>query len=309
MKSVLVTGAGGYLGGEIIRQLLDKKDRRIIALTSQKEGFLSSYNNATRLSCYDLTEWENGKIPWGEVDALLHCAFARSSEGYQLADSLRFTHKIFRDAENNKVPVIVNISSQGVYGGLYKPMWSEVVPVAPKTLYGMAKYSSELLCLGIDNSIVKTNLRLASLTGGARGLRLEVISKFVKHAIEGESIKIIGGGQVFSYLDVRDAAEAIITLLSTNSKDWKAVYNLGPHARCNIVEIAILVNQIAIGFSLPEVEIRIEKGDIHLDVGMDSNLFYNAANWRPRFYMKDTIESLFRYLLNLKDNRGSGGAL
>jgi len=302
IESVLVTGAGGFLGGKLIKQLSLTTNYQIFVLTSNKEKVLARFSDVEQLSCFDIEEWKSGKLPWEKIGTLIHCAFARASSGQELAESLYFTNELFKEAVENKVPAIINISSRSVYGQSHKPLWDEITPVAPDSIYGFAKYSSELLTNNIrlisKSQTKTTNLRLASLSGGKEGLKLEVISKFVNHALKGEPIKIIGGTQAFSYLDVRDAAAGIIALLSVNPKEWREVYNLGSNQRCTIIEIANLVTEAAKRYTANPVKIEIEEKDIPLDVGMDSSLFYKDANWMPQYDMKATIESLFQYLIS-----------
>ena len=295
-KTILITGAGGFLGGELIQQLSQNSNYKIIALTSQKKKLLSRFSHVDQLECFSIEEWKNGNIPWKQVDTLIHCAFAIVSDGEKLGDSLNFTREIFEDAQKWEVASIVNISSRSVYGNKYKPLWKETTPVAPETLYGMAKYSSELLLKAIatKNGITKfTNIRLSSLIG--EGFDIRVVSKFVNKALEGQPIKIIGGKQIFSYLDIRDAASGIISLLSVNPNKWKEVYNLGSNKRYSIIEIANIVLEVGKNFIKEPVKIEIEDRGIVLDIGMDSSLFYKDTGWAPKYNIRDTVTRLFEY--------------
>ncbi|NLY76519.1 MAG: NAD(P)-dependent oxidoreductase [Tissierellia bacterium] len=306
-KSVLVTGASGFLGRELIELLIYRDDFMVLALTSSKERLTSFFGNTSSLECFNINEWKDKKLPWHKVDILIHCAFAR---GYrtdkEIAESLDFTNKLFLDAIENDVKNIINISSQGVYGQGSKPFWKEDNPVCPQDLYSFAKYASELLVSNIrkisNKKVNVTNLRLASLTGPKDNLHLEVISKFVIKALKSETINIIGGHQKFSYLDVRDASSAIISLLYTEPENWKEVYNLGSNQQHNIIEIASIVSEVAKKYTRKPVKIEVLKKDINLDVGMDSSLFYEDTGWKPQYNIKDIIVSLFDYFSDIIKN-------
>ncbi|MGI6328766.1 MAG: NAD-dependent epimerase/dehydratase family protein [Dethiobacteria bacterium] len=133
--------------------------------------------------------------------------------GFSLAKAIKFTKDLFMTAKINCVKGIINISSQSVYGNKSKPLWNEDTPVSPDSTYAMAKYATEILTHTICNqkTMIGTNIRLDSLLGP--GLDARLVSRFVNQVIKHEPIKIIGGMQKLSFLDVRDASEGLISLI------------------------------------------------------------------------------------------------
>ncbi len=293
-ETIMVTGAGGFLGRELLRQIMDNTDYNVIAITSQSAKLYGKFGEK-RLTCYDFSSIQNDDINWKDISIIVHSAFARSGNGKELADSLEKTKDIVSRIGMEKGKGLVNISSQGVYGQTNKPLWRENIQVAPDSMYALAKYSSELITSSIKGNNFSTNLRLPGLTGGQEGLRLEVVSKFVNRSINKETINIIGGKQVFSNMDVRDAVSGIIALIKTDPSIWKKVYNVGCNKRYSIMEIANIVREVAKDYGIDEVEIKIEKKDIYLDSGMDSSLFYQDTGWMPKYSMTDIVKSLFEY--------------
>jgi nucleoside-diphosphate-sugar epimerase len=124
-----------------------------------------------------------------------------------------------------------------------------------------------------------------------------MVNKFVENAIARLSIKIVGGSQFFSQLDVRDAADAIVSLLGVEPKNWKRVYNLGHTRSYGILEIADIVAKVAVEMGLPKPQIEIRESDAKLFAEMDSSLFYGDTGWRPKYDMYDTVRSIFMYQL------------
>lgn len=298
--TILITGAGGVLGRELVEQLIKKEKCHIITLEITKENFPLDFFHNDRIECYDNRDWKDGRLPWDKIDVVVHSAFARSSNGRLLAASLEFTKELFTQAVENNVSSIINISSQSVYGRSQPPLWTEKTPVSPEppdTLYALAKYASELLALSICNTrnskTAVTNLRLASLSG--RGMDERLTSRFVKSALEGKPIKLIGGKQTMAYMDVRDAADGIIALMSTDTSKWKNVYNFGNQFRHSIKEIAETVARISKKYTTNPVKIEIEYKDVHLDTGMDSTLFYTDANWTPKHDLESMIDWIFSH--------------
>lgn len=288
-KTILVSGSNGFLGKEIVKNLKLSENYQIIAFDLEKR------NESIPYYCFE--DWKQGKLPLKEVDLIINCAFSRSNIGEKLAQSILFTKEFFTEAVLNNVKGIINMSSQSVYGPPYKPLWKENTPVVANSLYAIAKYSTEIItdiiCQVSSGSTYGTNLRLASLVGNDFDIRLT--NKFVKNALSGEPIKITGGSQILSYMDIRDAAEGVISLLKINPKKWKKIYNLGVEWTYSLVEIAEIVKTEAKNYTNKDVVIKIEEKDISFNSGIDSSAFYNDTNWKPKYKMENIVKSLFKF--------------
>lgn len=292
---ILVSGAGGFLGRELIRQLLAKGSYEVLAYTSQKEKLKNIFNNKA-LQCFDYEDWKNGLIPFGQIDTLINSAFARTSNGKDLASSLDFTNDFMTHAAREGVGGIINISSQSVYSQVRQEAAREDTEVIPESLYAVTKYSTELLVKNICESanVPYSNLRLASLVG--KGFDVRLTNRFIKSAINGETIKISGGKQIISYMDVRDAAGGLIALLSVDPGKWKTVYNFGVEEKYKLPQIAELVKKIAPEFISNEVNIEVNEGADFLNLSMDCSSFYEDTSWKPKYNMEKIIRNIFEDL-------------
>lgn len=181
---------------------------------------------------------------------------------------------------------IINLSSQSVYGGSKTVLGDEKAPVEPGYLYALAKYGSEeLLKQAVhfsDGGTVGCNIRMASLMGPSDMVPDNVLSKFIRSAMAGKTITIVGGTQKFSFLDVRDAAQAIVGLLKWKPAEWEETYNLGPERQTGITEMAELVRDEVLKGTGNAVEITVHTDNEHnLNAGMDSSLMYGQLDWKP----------------------------
>ena len=296
--NIMITGAGGFLGNELLNQLSKNPKYKIIALTSKEDKIYRRFSNNKSITCYNLYDINNKSIPWSDIDIIIHCAFARSYEGHSLANSLDFTTSLLLKAKNEGVKGFINISSQSVYGGHSNPLWRESLQVSPDSTYAMAKYATEIIIKIIceDSQMKYTNLRLSSLVGPELDVRL--VSKFVNNAINSKPIQIIGGKQILSFMHVKDAAEGLFALINIEKSIWKNTYNFGSTNRHTILEIAEIVKRIAPEYTSNPVSIEIEEKDVHIDSGMDSSLFYNDTGWKPKYDMDAIVRSLFEYFTN-----------
>ena len=301
MRTILITGAGGYLGGHLIEQLSQEDKYKIFAFDLEKEKLKERFNNIHNIEFYEFNDFELNTLPFGETDIIVHLAFARAHKGEkEIAKSLVFTNDFFNKVREHRIPALINISSQEVYGNLYSHTWQEELLPTPNTIYGFAKFSSEILARnlnfqGITNA---TNLRLAGLIGQDTDTRL--VSRFVDNVIKRIPIKILGGEQVLSQIDIRDAVSGIESLLRTPSTRWKNTYNLGYIRSYSIFEIAEIVVEKARLFGYKDIKTVREDSDAKLNAVMDSTLFYTETEWQPKYNIGSTIESIFEYKLSKK---------
>jgi len=301
-KTVLITGACGYLGQNIIKQLISEDDFKLWIFDLDKAQLKDTFFGKEE-NIFDKNDLKYGRIQLGNVDILLHLGFARSHcSDEQIADSLKFTSELFTRAASHHVPAIINISSQSVYPTISKQLRTENDPVSPSNSYAQAKYATELFLNSLktlNNQLHYSSIRLAALAGGASGLvEIDFLSKFVRTALNGDAIRVVCGTQQMERLDIRDAVNAIIVMLKSNSADWKPVYNLGSGRVITLMEMAQKVRQIAFRYNGGEnIKIELDKREIVLNFGMNSSLYCKDMKWYPEYTLEQTIVSLAENIL------------
>lgn len=295
-KTILISGASGLLGNELVNQLLNTTSYNVVALTSQRKKLKKQYRDE-RLTVLHVENWEYNIDSKLKIDTFINCAFPRSSDPEQLAQGLVFTEKIVKKATRLNTKSIINISSQSVYSQKEKEITNESLTVAPESLYGMTKYASERIVKSICESSKKkvfySNIRLASLTGLNFDVRMT--NRFVKSALTNQPITINGGEQQISYLEVRDAASALIKMLNSDLNLWYPIYNLGNKDSFSLLELVETIQVKAKKHSIHDVKLEVKDIDNSFNNLMNSELFYKDFNWQPRYNMPEMIQELFEY--------------
>ncbi|MCE7791184.1 NAD(P)-dependent oxidoreductase [Salipaludibacillus sp. CUR1] len=296
-KTVLVSGANGFLGKALVKQLLESNNYNTIALTSEVKKLQSYFTDHSNLTVLNVSDWKKEINRMTNIDVLINCAFPRASNPRKLAEGLDFTEKLIRDAIDINIDSVINISSQSVYSQKAKSSPDEFAEVAPESLYGMAKYASEKIVASLcDSEINYSNIRIASLTGP--DLEARMTNKFVKNALDGEKITVNGRGQKVSYLDVKDAASALMSMVKKDSCEWNTVYNLGNIHYYSVFEIAETVRETAKKYSIADVNIEVYEGNDSFNNLINSDLFYNDFEWKPNYSIPLVVEYLFNYYKN-----------
>jgi|LFRM01.1.fsa_nt_gb nucleoside-diphosphate-sugar epimerase len=292
-KTIIITGASGYLGRHLIEVILQNSKFSIAAMTSRPDTLNRFYKNEPRVKCYGNSSLLDDRLPIHDCFGLVHLAFARRfSTDEQIASSIEFSRHLFKAARDFAVPRVIYISSQGIYGNTEEIRTVNKTPPAPAMIYTMAKYATEQLLKAYFDNCTETkavSIRLDSLAGNQR-----MLPEFVRQSIENRHISVVGGSQIFSFLDVRDAAGGLVALLETDATRWKPIYNLGwNEKRYNIMQLAEITAQVAKEYGFGEVTISLEKKDIKQFAGMDSSLFLHDTGWYPKYDIYSIISKLF----------------
>ena len=237
MKTILVTGATGFLGHNLITELLKDSDVKVIAILGRPEdkaNDLPHSENIIMYPCLDMFTTD-----YGHVDTLIHTAFSRGDNLPGLTSSITLTERVIELVNQQDIDSVTNISTQGLYKGLQPgERVSEDGEVGPGTAYGLAKWAVEnMLKLGCKKKY--TNIRMASLSSNARFLDF-----FVDSVITGKDIKVTAPNQYASIMDVSDAVNGILSVVIIPSEKRDLVYNLGPGEQYSILDYANLANQI-----------------------------------------------------------------
>lgn len=286
-KTILVTGASGFLGSHLIAKLLDKGDTKIIAVLGRPEdkaNYLPQGNNITIYPCSELFMTD-----FGHIDTLIHTAFSRGDNLQGLTSSIEMTEKVIELVNNQNIDSLLNISSQGLYQNL-KPgeKATEEGVVGPDTAYGLAKWAVEnMLKIGCKKHF--TNIRMASLSANARFLDF-----FVRSVIEHREITITAPHQYASIMDVSDAVNGILAIENLSFSERNQTYNLGPGTQYSILDYAESVNIIGREFGFSPVNIIIDDNGKESAICMDCSRLMKQTGWCPNVLIEEMIFNLFK---------------
>lgn len=293
---ILITGANGFLGSNLINHLINETDFNILAaatsedkirIIKQKQGLadtdrIQGISNEKLLSRdYNLSN----------IYAAIHMAFSRRMRPEeQIASSIDFSAHLFYKLRKNKVNNIIYLSSAGVYGN-HIGIRTEKTPPAPNSLYSMAKYAAEKVFDAYFEELKDVNrtcLRLGSVIQSQN-----LVQALCKQAKQEGVLRLIGGKQEFTYIDVEDAVGAIAKLLQYKGQ-WKRIYNVdGMEMPVTLLDIAAITVQVAQmrGYQKPDIEL-VER-DIELRSGMDFSQFIFDTGWKPRYSLMQMVERIF----------------
>lgn len=240
---ILITGAKGFIGSEIVAELL-KSDNQVFEVGKSKPSSSADFANGYKENYYraDISDYKNlmelEKLQ--DVDAVVHSA----GLAHQFKDIVKDkfyntnvlgTKNVADLAVNLKVRQLILISSTAIYGikkniesGKKKSVEhitiDEDTPCQPETVYAESKLEAEKICIEIcgNNGLPLTILRLAPVIGeNSSGNAARLVS-----AIDNRRFVWIGnGGNLKTLIYKNDVARAVVRVLQ-NKKDGIEIFNL-----------------------------------------------------------------------------------
>ena len=299
MKTILITGATGFVGGEVVKQLLGTGEK-ITALGRTRPQEDLDFIQA------DLTDSENlAKVLEGKkFDCIMHLASLPGDTGnpqQMLSVNVNGCLNLLEYARETHVKRFVLASSISAYEWYpstkfnppdYLPV-DENHPCRPKDMYAMTKRMQELLMITYHEQygVPTTALRLTAVIGprgkgGGRGWR-----EIAEQMAEGKLVKIphFSADEVCHYVDIRDVARMFITAGEHPGAVGEIFNCCGPKAVSG-AEFAETVKHV-----IPGVEVEYgfpwsmaQGGKVAFDMSKAERLI----GFKPLYHLEESIKSI-----------------
>lgn len=280
-RSVLVTGAHGYLGSVLIGEL----DRRGYRTTGLDSGIMSFPRIPLRHGHYvdaDLRqdiEWES---LLAGVDAVIHLAAIVGDPACNVDADLAWdtnyvaTAYLIDACRRHGVREFLFASTCSSYGQSFGEAAGLHTPLYPQSLYAESKiYSEHHLLANADERFRPRILRLSTLYGLSPRMRFDlVVNVMTAHAVNRGEILVNGGTQWRPLLHVQDAAQAFIRALEVPHSTAFSVWNCGSALQNHrIIDIAETVASVIPGTTIVRREADVDHRDYVVDfTGIQTDL-------------------------------------
>lgn len=269
-RSVLVTGAGGFIGSHLVEFLLARgaKVRGFVRYTSRGDaGWLDRLDPAVRseVDVYagDLTNPEAVASALDGCDTVLHLgALIPIPYSYRhprefVAANVVGTLNMLEAARKAEVRRVVQVSSSEVYGSAQSIPMSEEHPLHPQSPYAATKVGADQLALSYARSFgLPVVIARPFNTFGPRQSARAVIPTIVAQALTRDRIELGATDTTRDFLFVTDTAEGLARCAEADGVVGE-VLNLGTGREHSIQGVVELVLS-ATGKDLP-VEIAGER--------------------------------------------------
>jgi len=300
---ILVSGANGFLGQALIRQLLNK-DYKVIGLIFGLENSKSLIKDKNlRYIKLDIRKEKEFKklAQIKNIKAFFHTAgyidFGQSSTTFKKCFEVNVlgTLHLLEYCRAKKIKKFIYSSTVNIYNSGDKPPIKESDSILPDNFYSLSKLIGEYLCLyyqqvyGIKISI----LRYSGLYGW-QGQAITALNIFINKAIKGEKILIYGKGkQIRDWTYIEDAAQANIKSLRSGKE---GIFNISFGRGLKIKEAAYLIKKI---FKSSSRIIFVNKSAGPVNIVYDVNKAKKELKFIPTSLFKALEEIKSRYETNI----------
>lgn len=300
MSKYLVTGGAGFVGTNLIKQLLSRGDE-VIVIDNYYAGKLASrIQPGVNYVEGDIRNIEDlNKVMVG-VDGVFHlAAIARvfySVENPKETNDVNIggTLNVLIAARDNGVKRVVYSASSAAYGNQKILLLSETMKPSPISPYGLQKYvGEEYARLFYELYGLNTvSLRYFNIYGSGmdpNGAYALVIGKFLQQKKEGKPLTICGDGEYYrDYTNVYDIARANIIAMDSEKVGHGEVINIGNGTPFS-------VNQLAKTIGGEYVHIEARPGDPR-HTQADNTKAKELIGWQPTIDLAAGIAELKKEL-------------
>lgn len=300
-KRILITGAMGIVGKELVKRLvpLGAKVLSVDVVSGDEIGSPVEHIQT------DLSKDISMSMLDFEPEVVFHLAatFERTEEMPDFWDSnfdnnVLLSHKLLRHLKScPSIQVFVFASSYLIYN----PKWyldiskvcylKESDSIAPRNLVGLAKYFTEReldFLQETGSQFRAVSARIFRVYGcGSR----DVISRWIRSALQGEPIKVYGRENHFDYVYAGDVAEGLIKLTESESDAAKGVVNLGSGIARSINDVVDILRAELENLQVEDLQYN---DSIEFSCA-DMTLFRQLTGWMPQTSLKQGIHQVIVY--------------
>jgi len=277
--TILVTGAGGFIGRSVVRRLLERGEAPLV-LAHRWQG----------------PQGLESLLPTGDIDACIHLGWYADTRDYLvnasenrrcLQDSLDLVERL--GGHGCQSLVVAGTSAEYATSD---SAFSEDAPVNPWSVYGAAKASLHQF---LRSSLVPPGMvvswgRIFNVAGPGEDPN-RLLPQVARSVLAGREISLTAGTQVRDYLHVDDVAEGLVQAMYAARP---GAYNISSGRGVPLSQILTELARLVGDPSLLKFGER-ERGEHDPDSVVGSNAALRGLGWRPHHDLTQLLASVADY--------------
>lgn len=300
MKKVLITGATGFIGTNLLRYLIKEGKFEIHILTRETSNKWRIKNLLGDISEHsaDITDYEKISTVIQDINPeyIFHLATyggyprIQKDNDIMLNNNLIGTHNLLKATMDIKYKCFVNTGTSSEYGMKGIAM-KETDTLEPNTMYGLSKAASTMLCQYIAREYKKpiTTLRLFSVYGYYEE-KFRLIPDVILHCLKNKSLSLSAGSQKRDFVFIEDVIQSYIKAIDNPSKEG-VILNVGGGVDFTIEDVAkkivsIMGSKIKLNFGTK----KLENFETSVSWKADINRIKSILGWIPKTDLEEGLK-------------------
>jgi len=307
---LLVTGAAGFIGSNLVRMIAKGDIEGVSSLKVLDKltyaGVISNLDSAVDLPQYAFVQGDicNPQVVTEilkEVDAVINFA-AESHVDRSISGAADFVQtnivgvQVLLDAikASGRKIRFLQVSTDEVYGSIELGSWNEDWPLQPNSPYSASKASGELLARSYNKTHgMDVVITRCSNNYGTHHFPEKLIPLFITNLIEGKKVPVYGTGKnVRDWLHVDDHCRGLYSVLM-NGRSGE-VYNIGGGRELTNNEITSLILE-AMGANESSIEYVEDRKGHDLRYSVDWTKINRELGYEPQVKFEDGLRETIQW--------------
>ena len=302
-KKILVTGATGFIGKNLVESLKEKFEIYALILDEKEKNVIPQIDYILWKTFFDreneIKTLDGKKL--GKIDTVIHLASygvnPKDNDIDKMIESnINLTKDLISNLERVSCKNIIFTGSGFEYGDKGKIKLKEDMELNPFSLYGATKVSAFLigkkLCESLGINYI--NLRLFNIFGEYEGSN-RLIPQIINNYLEGKELNFTAGNQVRDYLYIKDIIEIYEMILEKN------IYNNETYNVCSSEEVTIkefitkVANTIGINKESLNFGIIPSRKEEALYIVGDNSKLKKDFDWNRKYSYEFGIKNMYDF--------------
>jgi len=324
-KKVLVVGAGGFIGGHLIKKILDNGNKVVASDIKPKEYWFQDFDNVENYYSTDMKDISHCRKITRDVDYVFNMACNMGGMGFiennkaECMQSVLINTNLLIASHENKIDKYFFSSSACAYNkskqqdvfieGLKE---DDAYPADPEDGYGWEKLFSERMCRHFmeDYGIEVRIARYHNIYGpfgtydGGREKAPAALCRKVINALK-ENIDVIDvwgdGEQTRTFLYVDECVEGTLRLFNSN---YSEPVNIGSDEQVSINQMIDMIQDIS-GSKKLKKNYQLDKPKGVRGRSSNNDLVKKVLNWSYKMSLKDGLTKTYKWIENEMSQKGA----
>ncbi len=309
MSKIVVLGADGFIGKNLVEALADNSSNHIVAFDRFKNFAITSHHPFSKISNVSVVPGnffnrDDMHTILRGADYVFHListttpATSANDPYIDIDTNIRQTVELLEICVNKGVRRVIFPSSGGtVYGNIDDDMISELTAPQPKSPYGIGKVTIEhyLRYFKHTHGLDYIVYRIANPYGHGQNIygKQGVIPIFMHHFLRHKPITVLGDGTMMrDYLYVDDLINMVVS--TYNLPAQHSEYNIGSGRGVSINQLVAVIEKV-VGFSVP-IEHQVMPATYVQKSVLDIRRFVNEFGIEPSVGLEEGIKRTWDYV-------------